>query len=153
MNPDPTETSTTNPLEPGQKVRLLFDVFNDGTLYGKERGELLQRQGDLGYVKQKGWFLEDEVYDVHFLETDRIIGCRAKELIGAQEDWSPPLFAKGEAVRIAMKLTHRGQTLAEGGESARILKVRYRRKLGYHYLVGLKEGGSILLLQEQLEKT
>ncbi|MEM5292625.1 nitrogen fixation protein NifZ, partial [Paraburkholderia sabiae] len=53
----------------------------DGTYAGKNMGELLVSKGDTGYVTRIDMFLQRfYIYAVHFVETDRKVGMRAKEL-------------------------------------------------------------------------
>ncbi|MCS6960404.1 MAG: nitrogen fixation protein NifZ [Pseudanabaenaceae cyanobacterium SKYGB_i_bin29] len=68
-------------FELGDKVRLLKLIRNDGTFRGRERGEVLARPGEIGYVIHIGDFLQTfYIYAVHFLELGIVIGCRYNEL-------------------------------------------------------------------------
>ena len=71
-------------------MRLTRNVRNDGTFPGTEIGDLLVRRGSLGHVQNVGTFLQDQIiYSVHFLDEDKIVGCREEELIGDDEPWVP----------------------------------------------------------------
>lgn len=65
----------------GQKVRVTRDVRNDGTFAGYEIGDVLIRQGDIGYIKNIGTYLQQfYIYGVEFIKSGRVVGMRAKEL-------------------------------------------------------------------------
>jgi len=64
-----------------QKVRVLSKIRNDGTYPGEARGKLLVEEGEEGYVIGIGTYLQNSyIYSVHFLNTNRIVGCLAKEM-------------------------------------------------------------------------
>lgn len=71
-------------FRPGQKVRLLEDIVNDGTYPHSPIATLMMPKGSIGYVKTMGDFLQViRVYEVHFFGTDMEIdsvGCREHEL-------------------------------------------------------------------------
>lgn len=68
-------------LEPGQKVRALTDIRNDGTFPGAARGETIVEAGDVGYVRSVGTFLQRYyVYGVDFIDRGRLVGMRVHEL-------------------------------------------------------------------------
>lgn len=84
----------------GDDVRVVRNVRNDGTYPGEQVGALLIRRGSTGTVIDIGTFLQDQIiYTVHFLDVDRIVGCREEELIGSDEAWFPSLFESREKVR------------------------------------------------------
>ena len=61
----------------GAEVRVTRSVRNDGTFPGLPTGALLVRRGSVGFVRDVGTFLQDQIiYTVHFLQDDRIVGCR-----------------------------------------------------------------------------
>lgn len=72
-----------------EAVRVVRAIRNDGTYAGLPSGALLVRRGSIGYVRDWGIFLQDQViYQVHFPESDRIVGCREQELIaGDRPGW------------------------------------------------------------------
>lgn len=83
----------------GDSVRVTRNVRNDGTYSGAETGALLIRRGSVGAVVDIGTFLQDQIiYSVHFLDDDRIVGCREEELIGGDEPWIPSTFEARERV-------------------------------------------------------
>lgn len=84
----------------GNTVRVIRNVRNDGTFGNAAMGDLLIRRGSVGAVVDIGTFLQDQViYSVHFLDADRIVGCREEELIGGDEAWVPCAFETRERVR------------------------------------------------------
>jgi nitrogen fixation protein NifZ len=65
----------------GDKVRALKNVRNDGTFPGKNIGDELIAEGDVGYVASVGTFLQRYfIYGIDFIERGKIVGMRAKEL-------------------------------------------------------------------------
>jgi len=68
-------------FNPGEKVRSIRHVKNDGTYPGKEIGENLVRKGDVGYVRDIGIFLQQfYIYAVEFVDRAAVVGMRGKEL-------------------------------------------------------------------------
>lgn len=89
LNADDHDEMSQPPLfEVGDKVRAAVEVRDDGTFPGARRGDLLISQGDVGYVRDIGEFLQiHRIYAVDFYERGRIVGMRAAELVpfGAPE--------------------------------------------------------------------
>jgi hypothetical protein len=74
----------------GDEVRVTRAIRNDGTMPGYTRGQLLVRRGSTGFVREWGVFLQDQIiYQIHFLDGDIVVGCRAQELIPAGQPWMP----------------------------------------------------------------
>lgn len=68
-------------FEPGEKVRALKYIRNDGTVPGREIGEFVVAKGEVGYVRDIGTFLQRfYVYAVEFVDSRSIVGMRAAEL-------------------------------------------------------------------------
>ncbi len=73
-------------FEPGQRVRALRDVRNDGTFAGRRVGAQLVRAGEVGWVASVGTFLQQfYVYAVLFRDGGQVVGCRGHELEDAEE--------------------------------------------------------------------
>lgn len=108
----------------GDAVRVTRNVRNDGTYPGVATGTLLVRRGSVGHVMNVGTFLQDQlIYTVHFLDQDRIVGCREEELIGADEPWTPSRFETRETVRAALALAVDGETLVPKGCPGEVMRV------------------------------
>lgn len=59
-------------------------VKNDGTMFGKEIGEVVVKKGDVGYVRDIGVFLQQfYIYAVDFVDRASIVGMRERELTAA----------------------------------------------------------------------
>ena len=116
----------------GESVRVTSNVRNDGTFAGAQRGDLLIRRGRVGTVVDVGLFLQTQViYTVHFLEDDRLVGCREEELIGADEAWVPSRFESRERVRAARTLVLAGGALRiERGCPGEVLRVEHGGERG-----------------------
>ena len=66
---------------PGEKVRSLKHIRNDGTYRGREIGDILVRKGEVGYVRDIGTFLQQfYIYAVEWVDSGTIVGMRGKEL-------------------------------------------------------------------------
>lgn len=111
-------------FEYGDSVRVVRNVRNDGTFPGRETGELLVRRGSVGYVRDIGTFLQDEIiYTVHFLDEDSMVGCREEELIGSDDPWVPSRFEFREKVTPKIALAIQGEVIAHPGDEGEVLKV------------------------------
>jgi nitrogen fixation protein NifZ len=108
----------------GDGVRVTRNVRNDGTYPGEETGALLIRRGSVGHVVDVGTFLQDQIiYSVHFLDDNRIVGCREEELMGLDEPWVPSEYEFRQKVRAARTLASNGEVLVEAGSVGEVLKV------------------------------
>ena len=110
--------------EYGDEVRVTRNVRNDGTYPGKDTGKLLVRRGSTGYVRDVGTFLQDQlIYTVHFLDCDRVVGCREEELQAAADPWTPSRFEFRDQVAAALQLATQGRVLVEQGEIGEVVRV------------------------------
>ena len=108
----------------GDSVRVIRNVRNDGTFGNAAMGDLLVRRGSVGTVVDIGTFLQDHViYSVHFLDADRIVGCREEELIGAEEPWVPSTFEARERVRARRILSLGDDQRVPRGAIGEVLRV------------------------------
>lgn len=74
-------------FSPGEKVVSRKQVKNDGTMAGKEIGEVVVRKGDVGYVRDIGVFLQQfYIYAVDFVGRGSIVGMRERELTSLDAD-------------------------------------------------------------------
>ncbi|WP_374404710.1 nitrogen fixation protein NifZ [Niveibacterium sp.] len=111
-------------FELGDVVRVVRNVRDDGTFPGAARGDLLVRRGSLGHVVDIGTFLMDQViYSVHFLDANRIVGCREEELLPADAPWAESLFETRERVRNLRALAIDGAIRVPVGAVGEVLKV------------------------------
>jgi nitrogen fixation protein NifZ len=121
--------------EYGDRVRVIRNVRNDGTFPGTAVGELLVRRGAVGYVRDVGTFLQDQIiYTVHFVEADKVVGCREQELQSASDAWIPNRFEFREKVTPTLQLSIGGEIIAKPGDEGEILKVLrdLPNGIGYH---------------------
>lgn len=117
----------------GDEVRVIRNVRNDGTYPGLAVGDLLVRRGSIGYVRNVGTFLQDElIYSVHFIDFDKIVGCREEELIAADEVWVPSRFEFREKVVPTRPLGVQGTVLVEAGTVGEVLKILRQEPVAYH---------------------
>lgn len=66
---------------PGMKVVSLKNIRNDGTIRGREIGEIVVKKGEVGYVRDIGTFLQQfYIYAVEWIERGTVVGMRGKEL-------------------------------------------------------------------------
>jgi len=111
-------------FEYGTQVRVLRNVRNDGTFPGYATGALLLRRGSVGFVRDLGTFLQDQIiYSVHFLEQDRVVGCREEELQLASDPWVPSRFEFRARGRARIPLGIQGRVVVERGTEGEVLKV------------------------------
>jgi nitrogen fixation protein NifZ len=137
--------------ENGEQVRVIRNVRNDGTFPGEEVGTLLIRRGSVGFVRSRGTFLQDQViYEVHFVEQGRVIGCREEELISADVDWIPSRFEFREKVKSRRILAVKGEVIAEVGDVGEIIKVLRNHEGGVAYHVRYP-GHTLLVPETSLE--
>jgi len=108
----------------GDEVRVTRNVRNDGTYPGLDVGAFLVRRGSVGYVVNVGTFLQDQViYSVHFLDEQRLVGCREEELIPADAPWTPSRFEFRDKVISRINLAVDGEIVAAPGDQGEILRV------------------------------
>lgn len=100
----------------GEEVRVIRAIRNDGTMHGYARGELLVRRGSTGYVREWGTFLIDQIiYQIHFLDSDLIVGCREQELLPITAPWYAGQFQYGDRVLSRHALAINGKVVVEPG--------------------------------------
>lgn len=108
----------------GDAVRVIRNVRNDGTYPGLDVGAPLVRRGSVGHVVNVGTFLQDQViYSVHFLNEQRLVGCREEELMPADMPWTPSRFEFRDKVISRINLAVDGEIVAAVGDQGEILKV------------------------------
>ncbi len=121
-------------FEYGDAVRLIRNVRNDGTYPGEPTGRLLVRRGSIGYVRDVGTFLQDQlIYSVDFLDANRRVGCREQELQSADEPWIPNRFEFRDKVTPRIPLGMQGEVIASPGEEGEIEKIIRDEEKGVFY--------------------
>ncbi len=111
-------------FEQNDAVRVIRNLRNDGTYPGLSTGSLLVRRGSIGYVVDVGIFLQDQIiYSVHFLDSNRIVGCREEELMSADTPWTPSRFETRDKVRVIASLTVNGEMVVPAGTEGKIMRV------------------------------
>jgi len=125
-------------FEYGESVRVIRNIRNDGTFPNIATGDLLVKRGSVGYVTNIGTFLQDQIiYTVHFLELDRMVGCREEELQLESEPWIPSRFESREKVRSSKILAIQGNVVAKQGDIGEIYKVvRDNEEVAYQVIFG-----------------
>ncbi len=122
-------------FEYGEAVRVVRNLRNDGTYPGEPRGRVLVRRGSVGYVRDVGTFLQDQlIYSVDFIGSNRIVGCREQELQLESDPWIPSRFEFREKVTPKMALAIAGEVIAGPGDEGEIEKVLREHEGGplYH---------------------
>jgi nitrogen fixation protein NifZ len=77
----PSELDEPPRFEPGTKIRATRAVRNDGTYPGLPRGAFLIEDGEIGYVKSVGTYLNRYyIYAVDFIRPGMLVGMRGNEL-------------------------------------------------------------------------
>ena len=118
----------------GESVRVTRNVRNDGTYPGLNVGDLLVKRGRIGHVNDVGTFLQDQIiYTVHFVDDDRVVGCREEELMGLDELWIESRFEVRQRVRAARALSIRGEVKVPLGSAGEILNLDRSESHGVTY--------------------
>lgn len=135
--------------EYGDPVRVVRNVRNDGTFPGKPTGGLLVRRGSVGYVRDVGTFLQDQlIYSVDFIEQGIMVGCREQELQPEADPWIPTEFEFRDKVTPKQPLGLNSEVIAEPGDPGEIEKVLREQPGEPHYHV--RFNGRTLLIPESL---
>jgi len=119
----------------GDAVRVTRNVRNDGTFPGAAVGDLLVRRGRVGYVRNVGSFLQDQIiYAVHFLDEGRLVGCREEELIGIDDAWVESRYEVRQKLIAAVPLAIRGEVRVPAGSRGEVLQLEREegRSVTYH---------------------
>lgn len=133
-------------------MRVIRNVRNDGTYPGLETGQLLIRRGSIGHVRDVGTFLQDQIiYTVHFVELDRVVGCREEELIAASNHWVDSRFEYRDRVIARASLAIAGEIVAAAGARGEIEKVVRDAPGGVAYEVRFS-GRSLQVPESALEE-
>lgn len=108
----------------GHEVRVIRNIRDDGTYPGKSRGDLLVRRGSVGYVRDVGTFLQDQlIYRIHFIDQQIQVGCRQEELIDSEAPWVESRFEFRQWILASKDLAVNGEVLVSRGDRGQVLKV------------------------------
>jgi nitrogen fixation protein NifZ len=104
-----------------------------------DTGTLLVRRGSVGYVRDVGTFLQDQlIYSVHFVDSSRMVGCREQELQEASAPWNPSRFEYRDRVTPRIQLGLKGTVVAAPGDLGEVEKVLRDAPGGVAYHVRFK---------------
>ncbi len=138
-------------FEYGEAVRVIRNLRNDGTYPGKATGKLLVRRGSIGYVRDVGTFLQDQlIYSVDFVDQGIMVGCREQELQLESDPWIPSRFEFRDKVTPVVPLGINGEVIARPGDEGEIEKVDRECEGGpvYHLRI---TGRTLLVPEKALE--
>ena len=74
---------TKREFKPGDAVRSLTQIKNDGMYPHKDIGETLVHHGDAGIVRESWSFLGEIYYTVEFLARAAVVIMRGREMVSA----------------------------------------------------------------------
>ncbi|MES9831373.1 MAG: nitrogen fixation protein NifZ [Candidatus Thiodiazotropha sp. LLP2] len=110
-------------FEYGEAVRVVRNLRNDGTYPGEPTGRMLVRRGSVGFVRDVGTFLQDQlIYHVDFIDQDRRVGCREQELQLESDPWIPTRFEFRDKITPKIPLGMEGEIIAQPGDEGEIEK-------------------------------
>ncbi len=136
----------------GQEVRVIRSIRDDGTYPGKSRGDLLIQRGSLGYVRDVGTFLQDQlIYRVHFIEAGIQVGCREEELIDGDAPWVETRFEFRQMVTSNRDLAVNGEVRVAAGDQGQVLRVLRETPQGVCYQVRFP-GRTLQVREDVLEE-
>ena len=134
-------------FEYGDAVRVIRNLRNDGTYPGMPTGRLLIRRGSIGYVRDVGTFLQDQlIYSVDFIDQGIRVGCREQELQNENDPWIPTRFEFRDKVTPRIPLAIAGEVIASPGDEGEIEKVLREHDNGPAYHA--RFAGKTLLVPE-----
>jgi nitrogen fixation protein NifZ len=134
-------------FEYGEAVRVIRNLRNDGTYPGEDTGKLLVRRGNVGYVRDVGTYLQDQlIYKVDFFELGIMVGCREQELILESDPYIPTRYEFRDKVTPKKPLGIKGEVIAEPGDEGEIEKVLREEEGGPFYHARFK--GRVLMVPE-----
>ena len=115
------DSSMTARFQCGDEVRVIRTIRNDGSWFGKEKGQVLVEAGLTGIVRTYGFFLQTQIiFQVYFPDENKVVGVRNEELIPASVVWVPRLFHRADRVRLSRTLMMGGNCIAQLGDVVEI---------------------------------
>lgn len=134
-------------FEYGARVRVTRNLRNDGTYPGVPTGCLLVRRGSVGFVRDVGTFLQDQlIYSIDFIECSITVGCREQELQLESDPWITARYDFREKVTPRIPLGIQGKVVAQPGDEGEVEKVLREHDGGLAYHVRFR--GRTLLVSE-----
>lgn len=128
-------------FEYGVEVRVIRNIRNDSNLGDQHKGELLVKRGSTGFIRHSGVYKQDQIiYQVHFLDTGAVVGCKETELIKASQPWISNRFEYGDKALLSTSLSVEGDKIAVKGDLVDVLgvdrgeetEIFYRIQIGMH---------------------
>lgn len=118
-------TTTQSRWPYGTEVRVFRTIRNDGSNPTLAKGDILARRGSVGYVLRSGPYLSDQwVYEVHFPELQRTVGCLERELQAASEPFILTQFERGDIANLKADLHSQGTPIAQRGDPVKIIAIQ-----------------------------
>lgn len=77
--------SSWREFKPGDAVRSLTQIVNDGIYPHRDMGEILVQGGDVGAVRESWIFLGETFYTVEFFATAAVVIMRGQEMTRAAQ--------------------------------------------------------------------
>ncbi|MGO9600476.1 MAG: nitrogen fixation protein NifZ [Isosphaeraceae bacterium] len=106
----------------GDMVRVIRSIRNGGTFPGVETGVQLVRAGNVGYVRNIGTYLQEQIiYAVHFIGEDRVVGCREEVLVSIDAPWTVTRFLFRDRVVTRIPLAIDGQVVVDKGAEGEVV--------------------------------
>lgn len=132
----------------GCEVRVIKNIRNDTYQGGQTKGEMLIRRGVTGFVRQSGVYQQDQIiYQVHFLESNQVIGCRESELVLASDPWMDNKFEYGDDVLLNISLSVAGELVGQKGHRVNVLSVDRSNQADIFYRIQV--GAQDLMVPER----
>ncbi|MGL1959284.1 MAG: nitrogen fixation protein NifZ [Colwellia sp.] len=123
----------------GKEVRVIKNIRNDSNTAQQKKGEMLVRRGNTGFIRQSGVFQQDQIiYQVHFLDIDKVYGCKESELIAAETPWLANIFEYGDQANLTIALSVEGERIGNKGQLVDVLSVDRTQpsEINYRILIG-----------------
>jgi nitrogen fixation protein NifZ len=134
-------------FEYGEAVRVIRNLRNDGTYPGQDTGKLLVRRGNVGYVRDVGTYLQDQlIYKVDFFELGIMVGCREQELILESDPYVHTRYEFRDKITPKIPLGIKGEVIAKPGDEGEIEKVLKDEEGGPFYHA--RFSGRVLMVPE-----
>ena len=122
------------------EVRVIRNIRHDTYGPDSRKGELLVERGTTGFIRHSGVFQQDQIiYQVHFLETNQIVGCRETELIPAEDYWVQNLFEAGDMALLNINLSYESSQIASKFDQVTIMGIDRSDQDNILYRIAINE--------------